>query len=55
MRIIVKRQDLEALSSMVAQAQMIVSNDPIPAGEIKRVALMLETVERVLEYLLQQT
>jgi hypothetical protein len=48
----VKRQDLAALRNMVSQAHLIVSTEPLIAGGIERARELLETAERLAEFLL---
>ena len=48
----VNRQDLEALRNMVSQANLIVSTEPLIAGGIERMRELLDTAERLAEFLL---
>jgi hypothetical protein len=48
----VNRQDLEALRNMVSQAHLIVSTEPLIAGGIGRMRELLDTAERLAEFLL---
>jgi len=48
----VKRADLEALRNMVSQAHLIVSTEPMIAGGVERLRELLDTAERLADFLL---
>jgi len=48
----VNRQDLETLHSMIEQASLIVSTEPMIAGGIPRLRELLDTAERLAGFLL---
>src|ERR1022692_345998 len=48
----VNRQDLEALRNMVSQAHLIVSTEPVIEGGIERARELLDTAERLSDFLL---
>jgi hypothetical protein len=48
----VNRQDLEALRNMVSQAHLIVSTQPLIDGGIERMRELLDTAERLADFLL---
>jgi hypothetical protein len=48
----VNRQNLEALRNMVSQAHLIVSSGPMIAGGIERARELLDTAERLADFLL---
>jgi hypothetical protein len=48
----VNRQDLEALRNMVSQAHLIVSTEPLIAGGIERMRELLDTADRLANFLL---
>ena len=45
-------QDLEALRNMVSQAHLIVLSEPIPPGGVERARELLDTAERLADFLL---
>jgi hypothetical protein len=47
----VKRADLEALHSMIEQAHLIVNTEPMIAGGIPRLRELLDTAERLADFL----
>ena len=49
----VNRQDLEALRNMVSQAHLIVSNEPLIEGGIERMRELLDTAERLADFILR--
>ena len=48
----VNRQDLEALRNMVSQAHLIVSTESLIEGGIPRLRELLDTAERLADFLL---
>jgi hypothetical protein len=48
----VKRADLEALRNMVSQAHLIISTEPMVEGGIERMRELLDTAERLADFLL---
>jgi hypothetical protein len=48
----VNRQDLEALRNMVSQSNLIVSTEPMIAGGVERLRELLDTAERLADFLL---
>src|ERR1022692_1458574 len=50
----VNRQDLEALRNMVSQAHLIVSTEPVIEGGIERARELLDTAERLSDFLLTE-
>ena len=48
----VKRADLEALRNMVSQAHLIVSTEPLVKGGVERTRELLDTAERLADFLL---
>ena len=47
-----KRADLEALRNMVSQVHLIVSTEPLIQGGIERMRELLDTAERLANFLL---
>jgi hypothetical protein len=51
----VKRADLEALRDMVSQANLIISGEPMMAGGVDRLRELLDTAERLADFLLKDS
>ena len=47
------RQDLEALRNVVSQAHLIVSTEPLIEGGIERMRELLDTAERLADFILR--
>jgi hypothetical protein len=48
----VKRADLEALRNMISQAHLVVSTEPPIAGGMERARELLDTAERLADFML---